>query len=172
MVQLAYCMFFQTTALSLSDNFHYTTSQLGRYFSLLAIINAITLLVLVRIAVRYMSFNSILLVSLVITALGLALGIAVKESLIWASAIPTPIGIGLAYMILLTMYSNIANVHSQGWAMGVAASMSAAGWGIGSILSGLLSSVSFHLIYIFSLVIILTALILLTEVYKKIRPFS
>lgn len=171
MIQISYCMFFQTTALSLSDNFHYTALQLGHFFSLLALINAFTLLVLIRIAVRYLSFNHILIISLLITAFGFALGIAVKEPLIWASAIPAPIGVGLAYMTLLTMYSNIANAHSQGWAMGVAASMSAAGWGLGAIISGLLSSVSFHLIYILALTIILTAFVLLTEVYKKIRPF-
>lgn len=171
MIQISYCMFFQSTALSLSDNFHYTAPQLGHYFSLLAIVNAVTLLVIIRIAVKYLSFNRILVISFLITAFGFALGIAVKEPLIWASAIPTPIGVGLAYMTLLTMYSNIANAHSQGWAMGVATSMSAAGWGLGAIISGLLSSVSFHLIYILALTIILTAFVLLTEVYKKIRPF-
>ncbi len=171
MIQISYCMFFQTTALSLSENFHYTASQLGHYFSLIALISAITLLVLIRIAVKFLSFNQILVMSLLLAAFGYALGIGVTEPLIWISAIPTPIGIGLGYMTLITMYSNLANIHSQGWAMGVATSMSGAGWGLGAIISGSLSSISFHLVYIVALAIILMAFILLTEVYKKIRPF-
>ena len=171
-VQLTYCMFFQTTALLLTSNFHFTTSQLGHFMSLVSVTYAFTLLLLVRIAVKYFSLNRILWASMLLISLGYAIGIYGKLPAIWLSANPTAIGVGLAYMTLITMYSNIADEHSQGWAMGVAASMSAAGWGIGSVTTGLITSISFHLVYIIALFMALVGFYIILENYLELFRFS
>lgn len=171
-VQLTYCMYFQTTALSLTSNFNFTTGQLGHFMSLLSVIYAFTLLILVRIAVKYLSLNRILWGALLLIATGYAIGISVKLPAIWISAIPTPIGIGLAYMTLITMYSNIADEHSQGWAMGVAASINAAGWAIGSVITGLITSISYHLVYIIILCMALACYYIILENYLKLFYFN
>jgi MFS-type transporter involved in bile tolerance (Atg22 family) len=106
--------------------------------------------------VKCFQLNGILLGSLILAAMGYATGILVTLPAIFASGILIPIGTGLAYMTLRTMYSNIVDKNSQGWAMGIAASMSSAGWGIGSILTGLMTSVSYNFVYAVAFFIVLT----------------
>lgn len=155
-VQLTYCMFFQTSAISLTNIFCFTTIQLGHYMSFITIIYSFTLLVIVRLAVNRFSLNKILWFSSALLIIGYTIGIIQKIPAIWLSAVFIPTGIGLAYMSLITMYSNLADEHTQGWVMGVAASMSAAGWGIGSVITGLLSSISYRLVYAAALAIAVT----------------
>jgi len=159
-VQLSWAIYFQTTSLSLVQIFHYSISDLGDFISFLSLIYAFALLILIRIAVRFFQNESILKFSIVLLFIGYLISSLIILSSEWIAVPFIAIGVGLSYMVILTMYSNLADLKAQGWAMGAAASITAAGWGFGSVLAGITSSFSFSLTYIISAVFILISLII------------
>ncbi|MCP4180644.1 MAG: MFS transporter [bacterium] len=159
-VQLSWSMYFQTTSLSLVEIFHYSINDLGHFISYLSLIYAFALLVLIRLAVRFFQNNNILKFSIILLLIGYVIASLMILSLEWIAVPFIAVGVGLAYMVILTMYSNLADLKSQGWAMGAAASITAAGWGLGSIIAGLISSYSFSLTYVIASIFILVSLII------------
>ncbi|HJO94550.1 MAG TPA: MFS transporter [Victivallales bacterium] len=168
-VQLSWSMYFQTTSLSLVQVFHYSISDLGHFISYLSLIYAFALLVLIRIAVRLFHNERILKFSITLLLIGYIISSLMILSLEWSAVPFIAIGVGLAYMVILTMYSNLADAKSQGWAMGAAASITAAGWGLGSIIAGFTSSFSFPLTYVVASMFILLSLIISLKKLLKVQ---
>ena len=163
LVQLTYSMFFQSTAISLSDNFKYSLTQIGHFMSLIGIMYALSLLFIIRIVVKFMPAETILKYSLIVVTIGFCISIPMNIVLVWISAIPVPIGVGLAYVCSISLLSNAAPAEKQGWAMGIASSVNGAAWGLGSILCGIAVALSFHVSYIFVTVVAIVAILLVRK---------
>jgi len=150
LTQLSWCFYFQTASLNMVQTFQYSISQLGHFISSIALIYSIALLVIVRILVRFFKMNVILFWGCIVFCIGLLVASVNSELAEWIAIIPVPIGLGLTYMTLLTLFSDAVDKDSQGKVMGIAASVTAAGWAFGAVAAGAFSAISFVAAFLFA----------------------
>lgn len=148
-LQLCWSLYFITSALKLVEVFNFNLNALGRFMSAVTITNVVTQLIILRIVIKYFRIKTVLFAGTLLMGLGLILTSLSTEMFQWIAILPTTIGVGLAAMCALTLFSDSADKQSQGIVMGIAAAVSAAAWGLGSLAAGVLTSIS----------LILTALI-------------
>ena len=61
----------------------------------------------------------------------------------WAIAIPIATTVSVAYGAIITMFSDSVTPERQGWILGITISVTAFAWGFASIVSGVLSGISY-----------------------------
>lgn len=158
LMQTAWCVYFQTVTVSIVQILHLSIDDLTYYMVALCLCYGFTMLLLVRLAVKFFKIETILIAAMIVLAGGFLLGGFKSILLIWIALLPIGIGVGLSYMVLLTLFSNYSDADSQGLAMGIAAAISSAGWFIGPLLSGALLSVNYYIPYIVSVVLVIAGI--------------
>lgn len=154
--QVGFAIYLTFISLFIVQVFGYSTLQVGHFMAYFGIILAITYIVVVPTAVRWMSLSHVIKVSLGMTFLGMIALIWPKPWVVWFSLIPIAAGNGLSYTATLALLSNQTSLEKQGWIMGVLSSVSAAAWGIGSLVAGGLGMI--HQLFPFIMAAFLTLL--------------
>jgi len=167
-MELGWALYFQSISLSLVEWFHYTPQKIGLFMAGIAICFSFTLLVVLRILLRYISRKKIICTAFLIAAITPLIELFyAKELWIWLAIIPMTVGIGLLYNTLLSLLSDAASRTQQGRMMGIATAVAAIGFALSALLIGLLSSVSLQVIFIIILVTVVTGFALMLKQKTK-----
>jgi predicted MFS family arabinose efflux permease len=130
-------------------SFGYTVMQLGYFVSFIAFVYAMSYLLLVKIAFKMFTLKRLLIISNLVLGLGLFIPVVHSASFQWWAVFPICSSIGISYICILTLISDTADDSSQGAAMGIATSVTAASVTLGSLAAGLLSIISIDFVFIF-----------------------
>jgi len=147
-IQMAWVLYFQTTSLFMVEVHNYDISQLGYFISYISLVYSIVLIVVIRVLGKFFSIEKIFLYSSILLGCGLLIASFKAEFAAWLAVIPTAAGSGLAYLSVITLFSNSVNKKSQGWVMGIVGSVVAAAACFGSITAGIFVSISFYTTFI------------------------
>ena len=169
--ELAWAIYFQFMALFLVEKYAYTSGQIGWFMSFIGFVLGLTFLLLMRWLLKFFSEWQVTLYSLFLCSVSLLLPLVFNSELgQWGSVIFISIGVGLVWNCILTLFSNAVSSEQQGWAMGVAASVSMIAWIPGSIAAAYLNYLSLTLpFFVTSLLMLVAGIILLyNKTNKKI----
>ena len=161
LVQIAWILYFQTSSLLMVETFNYNISQLGRFISYVAIVYSFVLIVIVRILGKYFTLEKLFLYSCALQCIGLLIASCNTEFCAWFAVIPIASGSGLAYLCVITLFSNAVAKKSQGWIMGIVGSIVAAASCFGSIVAGVFTSISFSATFIIGALFPFAALLII-----------
>jgi MFS transporter, DHA1 family, tetracycline resistance protein len=148
---LGWHIYLQFTPLYLFQRFNFTTTQLGYFASWVAIIMNISMLIIIRLLLRYYTVTQTLYLGIMLSILGISVALIPSISIQWFCALPIACGIGLSYTTIVTLFSNNTDAQTQGRMMGVSSSTMAAAAGIGGLLVGFMpthNNVGFVLIIV------------------------
>lgn len=137
---LGWHIYLQFTPLYLFQKFNFTTTQLGYFASWVAIIMNISMLIIIRLILRYYSVIQTLYLGIILSILGISIALIPSILIQWICVLPIACGIGLSYTTIITLFSDNANAQTQGRMMGVSSSTMAAAASIGGILTGFMTS--------------------------------
>ncbi len=160
-IQIAWILYFQTASLLMVEVFNYDISQLGRFISYIAAVYGVVLIVIIRILGKFFSVEKLFLYSCSILGIGLIIATYKSEMAAWIAVIPIAAGSGLGYLSILTMFSNSVNKKSQGWVMGIVGSIVAAASCFGSIIAGIVTSISFSATFAIGVIFPIIALLVI-----------
>ncbi len=147
-MELSWALYFQSVSLSLVEWFHYTPKQIGLFMTVIAVCFSVTLLMILRILLRYISRKKIICIGFLIAVITPVIELLhLREIWVWICIFPMTIGVGLLYNTLLSLLSDAASKTQQGRIMGIATAISAIGFALSALLIGLLSSISLSLIF-------------------------
>jgi len=152
-VQFAWATYLQTESLRMVSSFGYTIIELGYFVSFIAFVYAMSYLLLTKIAFKMFTLKKNLIISNIILGLGLFIPAVNSASFQWWAVFPICSGIGISYICILTLISNTADDTSQGAAMGVATSITAAAVTLGSLTAGILSVISVNFVFIITAIL-------------------
>lgn len=160
--QLGWAIFFQSTALVLTQYHHYTTGQVGFFMSYLAVIFLIASGIIVPLGVKKINLSILLNAGLVIVSLSMVLNILFMQSTtaFWIILLPFVIGQAFIFTTITTGMSNAVDQNSQGWAMGISAAVGSFAWGVAAFFCGGIISISLYLPFIMALILFLACLML------------
>lgn len=146
-LQLGWSLYFQILAFFLVQSFHYTTSQIGTFYTVIGLASAVTLSWGIKMLIHYFKRDDTLYIqgALFLAAGGLCAGLFQSEAWQYIAVILGSIGISLSYTVGLSIYSKAVGDASQGWIMGISAAIAGAAWGITAVATGPLGSVSLAL---------------------------
>lgn len=136
---LAWNIYLQFTALYLFQKFHFTSAQIGYFVSWIAIVMSVTMIVIIRFLVKFLTTLQILYCAIALSILGILISMLPSSSIQWVGCVPIALGIGLAYTSIITLFSNSVSADLQGWIMGISTSAMSAAAGIGGVLLGFVS---------------------------------
>jgi MFS transporter, DHA1 family, tetracycline resistance protein len=137
---LSWNVYLQFTALNLFQNYQFNAMQIGYFVSWIAIIMSLTMLLIIRVMVKFFSTTQILYIAIALTIAGILLCMIHSVTMQWLSAIPIACGTGLAFATIVTLFSNAVKASLQGWIMGVSNAVMSAAAGSGGLLLGIVSS--------------------------------
>ena len=157
--ELGWALYFQFIPLFLIGTYKYNTAQISHFMVWIGIVFSLSFLVIVPIATKHIKLSRLATISLLLAAIGISLGIVGNESLLWLSVVPASIGGAIFYMALLTLMSNAVDEHSQGWVMGIFASVAAVSWACGGIFCGFLGTLNIYLPFTFATILIIIGLL-------------
>ncbi len=173
LIQMSWALYFQTSSLLMVEGYSYTISELGWFISFISAIYSFTLIVVIRILGKFFTIEKILLYSCLILGLGFIIASCNIEICAWISVVPIAAGAALAYLSIITLFSNAVGKKSQGWVMGIAGSVVAAASCFGSIIAGVFTAISFSLTYVIGAVIIFSVLCVLANIsFFVVKIFS
>lgn len=140
LMQIGFSLYFQFIVVHMRLSFHYTNWQLGAINGMLGLGFAIALFIATPLALKYTSVFHIAKYTLLLTGLAQVLSaIVFAEVFQWIMA---PIIAGfdmMAFSALLTLFSDAADKHLQGWVMGIANSIMAVAWALTGFASNLIA---------------------------------
>lgn len=148
LMELGFAIYFVFISLYLVEVFHYDSTNIGHFMAFLGLCWAVTFLLIVRVAVKWMSLRLMTLWGLFVMAACFILSLIHSELILWLCVIPLAIFNGLTYTGLLALFSNVVDQDAQGWVMGVSSAVIAAAWAIGALIAGVLGSVHLSLPFI------------------------
>lgn len=142
-LQLGWSCYFQFSSLFLLHKYHYTANQIGIFMATLGFGFALGLGVVIRIVTKFFSTYTIVLWSFGIASASVFLTVIPNKVVFaWISVIPLAVTMALAYVLIITLYSDLADVASQGWVMGISGAVIGFSWAVMALISGLLESYS------------------------------
>lgn len=136
---LAWNMYLSFVSLYLFQKYHLTAMQLGYFVGWIALIMSITMLLIIRVMIRYFTTVQILYQAILFSIAGGFICMLPGISIQWISAILIACGMGLTYSTIITLFSNAVAADLQGWIMGVSAATMASAAGVGGLLIGIVS---------------------------------
>ncbi len=136
LTELAWAIFFLYMPIYLVEQYHYNNLNIAHYMSYLGLLFAFSLTVVIRIMVKFMRLETLVISMMIILGIGVAPLTLFDEKGIWLMTILITIPSGLAYSLMITICSNAVSPDEQGWIMGISSSMTAVGFAIGSAAAG------------------------------------
>lgn len=162
LAQTSWAEFYQYFYIYLQTQFHFTTSQLATYNSLIGVYLIFGLLVIYPLLIRWVSFRRSVTVCLAVCVVGaVILGFVHQVWAQWLGIIPLAIAIGMYFPSLLTIFSEYSGRHDQGWIMAVAMGLIGVGWFVTGFTSIWLSHFSALLPMQVVFVLLLVAMLLM-----------
>ncbi len=143
--EIAWSLYFQYIAIYLVRQFNFGPSGIGLLMSFIGFVLALTFLVLIRIALKFVRERELVIHSLWIGGAAMffpSIFTSIKAQ--WLIIIPISIAVGFIWNAILALFSNSAHDEQQGWAMGIANGVTSMAWIIGSLLTGLLGYFSVY----------------------------
>lgn len=123
--------------------YNYSGVQVGYFLAGVSAVFALSLQLIMRLVLRYFKIEKIICWSLGISAVSLIGATWHKELATWVFMLISTSGAAITYTGMLTILSDCATQEEQGWAMGVGGAVSAAGWSIGALFSGIAGAFHF-----------------------------
>lgn len=168
LVQLGWSIFFQYTALFLSQSFHYSSNKIGLFMAYLGVIFVISLSVIIRSMLTVMTLYSLIASSLYLIVLGLLSTLFFKSELgLWLSVIPITVGNALGYAALTSVFSGRADKDSQGMVMGLVGSLGSVSWVVGSLSMGIITPLGKNIPFLVIGLFVIISILLLYFDSKK-----
>lgn len=129
-------VFFQVSTLAMVEKFHYTSSQVGIFTTVLGACFSGGIFLVIYILLHILSHASLLKSGSLLIGLAAILAIYLNNSVIfaWVTVVPLMFGIAMMYNVLLAMISNSVTSEEQGDAMGSSSALKALGWICSSII--------------------------------------
>ncbi len=138
--QLVWGIYFNHISLYLVHTLEFSAERIGVFMSFIGLIFALTLTVIIRLLVKMIALEMIVLNGFIASAIGILIAMFIPGEVVqWIAIIPTVIGVGMCYTSLLTLFSNAVDADSQGWVMGITGAVAAVAWGLGALLTGILA---------------------------------
>lgn len=145
-LQIAWALYLTTNFLALIQKHGYSSGRLGYFLAWLGIIFCFSLLVVVRLLMRFISLKKIIYITFVVAAVCCFIGAFYNTEIgIWLNILPMASAVALGSNAVLTDLSNIAKKHEQGWVMGVGGSLTALAWAITPPITGAILMFGFGL---------------------------
>ncbi|MEM1244243.1 MAG: MFS transporter, partial [Pseudomonadota bacterium] len=142
--------------------FRYVPHQIGALMSTAGGIYIFSVLVIIRILLRYMQEKKLLITSLSLMLLGVIfISLFPYELSFWFNMVPLVVGDSISYVTILSLFSNVAGIEEQGWVLGVARATVSLARMFGSLLTfGVL--ISLRTPFFISLLLVVIALMTFT----------
>lgn len=140
LTEIAWSLYFLYIPIYLVEHFHYNNIHIAHYMSYLGLLFAFGLTVVIRILVKFMRLETLVIAMMGVLAVAVAPLTLFDETGIWLLTILITVPSAIGYSVMITICSNAVSHDEQGWIMGITSSMSAAGFGIGSAAAGTLGT--------------------------------
>jgi len=166
MIQVSWATYFQIVSLIFAEDYNYLPKQIGYFYAYLGIIITFTMVVLIRLFLRWMNERKLIIYSCIIAIFGTIFNLLFQNQITpWISIIFIGLGMGLAYACLLSLYSQSVTQEHQGWVMGIANSVIAVSWVLGGIMISRFSTSHFSWLLIL-ISVFLTCAALITTMWR------
>ncbi len=169
LTEIAWSVYFLYIPIYLVETYGYNNINIAHYMSYMGVFFALALTVMIRIFVKFMRIETIVVTMMVIMSIALAGLIFTNEFWLWIVTIAVVMPSALGYSILITVCSNAVSQEEQGWVMGISSSVVAAGFGLGSAAAGTLGIFGASVPFITAALVSLLSAILLFVWDKKYR---
>lgn len=158
-LQMGFAIYITFISIFIVQRFHYNSTTVGHFMAYFGVVAGLTYLFGVRYSLKIFGLENSVVIGFIIMALSIISLVWPAEWLIWLTVIPISGFDGIIYTALLTLYSNAVEPEAQGWVMGINAAVSAASWGVGAILAGIIGSFHSYLPFMVAATLILLALL-------------
>lgn len=139
LMQLGFSTYFQFILVLLKQKYNYQNWQLGVFNGFIGVCFALSLVIGMRILLKFWRINTIAVISLFIVGLGeIATVLVTPQVWVWVLAIPISAFDMIAYTALLTAFSDAVDKSAQGWVMGIAGAVMALTWAVTGLAANLL----------------------------------
>lgn len=167
--QLSWGGFFQVVPAIAAKQYHFSTSQIGYYSSLMALGFGIAFLGSIDYLSKRFALKKVVLACLSVYAIGMLLALAWHQAIImWLIAVPLGFCVATVYVLLSTLGSNHAGANYQGWFMGASMSTGAIAWFVAPLINSVLLNWHLFVPIMFScLALVATLIIYLKAIYNR-----
>jgi DHA1 family tetracycline resistance protein-like MFS transporter len=135
---LAWSLYFQTINWFFIEKYQYSVYKLGLFVAFIGLIFALTTSIVTRFLMRLFSRETTAFAFFIFT-MGIAnIGSAMShsESAQWLWVILNGMSEVICVTVALSIFSNLVDLDSQGWIMGVTGSIAAITWVVGGLVAG------------------------------------
>ncbi len=144
--QLSWGSYFQYISLFMFRRFDYDAIHLGYFMTFIATSFAFTYLYLIPLLTQYFQRMPLLRYSLGFNMLSISIVMLAPHPLwVWVGTFLNALSNGLAYSVILSLFSDTVGSDKQGWIMGVTAAVNALSFAITAIIIGILNIFSLYL---------------------------
>jgi len=165
---LGWNMFFNEIPIFLDQRFLAQGSTVGFFMAYVAIIFALSLLVLLPRILKKITIEQLVLISLVMQFIFQVLfGLSQHWFLVWLIALPLVVAVPFTYVGVITQISNLTAANHQGRIMGVVGSIVAFTWGLGPIVTGIVAKIHFTAPYYITVTLELIAFFMIVLQLRK-----
>jgi DHA1 family tetracycline resistance protein-like MFS transporter len=161
-LQFSWSGVYQVSNLLLAQKFHYPSAKLGLFSTYLAFFFSISIMVLVRVFLKYLSIVNLVRTGFFIFFIGILFWTIMihHEWAIWVAIIPMTIGIAMTFNSLMTLFSDAVTKDEQGKVMGIMTGLVAIAWLLAGLYSGMATSLSYTFTLIGFCIVALAAFII------------
>jgi DHA1 family tetracycline resistance protein-like MFS transporter len=133
--------YYMFTPVYLLQKYHFSPLLTGVFLSLMGLGFALGSGLLVNYFTLRFALKKIVIVSLCLTALFAAITIVSPHAIgAWLAVAPLAMTLGLAYSVLVTIFSNQVSADAQGWVMGITNAVMSIAFGVNGFLMGVLAN--------------------------------
>src|SRR3990167_703636 len=147
--ELGWSLYYQSLALFLAKTVHYGTSQIGFFSTYVGVALCMSLIILVRVCVRWLNLKKVVSYALFIGMLSLFFLFTSPNIFIQSLlAIPITATVALVYTLLITFLSDSVASNEQGLLMGITDSVLSLAFAMTGFLSGWLAYFSVYIPFV------------------------
>lgn len=158
--QISWALYFQFSIINFVQTYNYSGTKLSYFISTLYVAFAFSLLIILRVLVRFFSSGKIANWAILGSIISLACSVIGGQILLWIIMIPTTFCMAITNNTLLTLLSNSTSHESQGQAMGVAGALNAVAIASGAILAGFFGTCQNLSPFLISAILMVTNLVI------------
>lgn len=136
LTEVAWALFFLYIPIYQVEMYQYDNINIAHFMSYLGLLFAIGLTLVIRIFVKFMRLETIVVVMMIIMGIAESFITMTSENSLWILTAFVTIPSALAYSIMITVCSNAVSAQEQGWIMGITSSVTAAAFGLSSAAAG------------------------------------
>jgi len=170
LTEIAWSVFFLYIPIYLVELYQYNNIHIAHYMSYLGVIFAFALTVVIRILVKYLRLETLVVVMMIIMGISMFFATLCDEPWLWILSILVTIPSALGYSVMITVCSNAVPHTEQGKIMGITSSVTAVGFAVGSASAGTLGILGHIVPFATAGIAALCSALLLFIWDRKFRP--